>query len=704
MLGIALFLRTFTCGAQTREPEKTNEPSPARLGSQSPLLTTAEQVHQLPRQEATGGQHVLIRGVVTCALTSFQSAVVQDATSGIYVDHWNLALDEPLHVGELLEVEGVTDPGKFAPQVRANRISRLGTKELPPPVHPYWDQLINGSLDTQFVEIEGVVTRVSTNGVTLLTHGGKINVLVLGANGLALKLSQGALVRLRGCLFASWDPASHQVNVSEIRMFAPLVTVVDPPPVDAFAATPKHVTELLQFDPNASALRQVKVAGQIVHKRQGEYYAMEGGNGFRFIPRETANLQVGDLVDVVGFLNLTGPSPVLQEALARKVGVAALPVARPLDENDLFRPENDAVRVSVQAVLLNLSGGRRTLELQAGLQRFVARLDGDATIPMAAPGSARARRPAGMDLPLGARLGLTGIYAGSGGNRTTGTDVANFELLVNSPSDIQVLKLPPFWTLQRLLILVGALAGVLGAALIWIRLLHHRVHQRTAQLRREIQDREQAEHQRALAQERARIARDLHDDLGSSLTEITMLATSGPGPKLPVGETIKRMDAIAGKSRTLVYALDEIVWAVDPERDTLASVARYLASYVEEYLAGLKVACRVHIPNSFPDQVISGQVRHHLFLAVKEALSNAVRHGCASEICFHVRVKEDQLRILITDNGNGFDTFGRPTGHGLSNLRNRLEHLRGHCELDSTPGAGTTVSLQLPLPASNGQP
>src|SRR4029077_2796194 len=173
----------------------------------------------------------------------------------------------------------------------------------------------------------------------------------------------------------------------------------------------------------------------------------------------------------------------------------------------------------------------------------------------------------------------------------------------------------PFWTLQRMLIVVGGLLGVLSLALVWIRLLHHRVQQAPTTLQKAVHDREQAERQHALAQERARIARDLHDDLGSSLTEITMLATVGPSRELPANEAIERMETIAGKSRTLVNALDEIVWAVDPERDTLASVARYLASYAEEYLAGLKIACRVHIPNSFPDQPVSGEVRHHLFLA-----------------------------------------------------------------------------------------
>jgi signal transduction histidine kinase len=688
-------------GGRASESVLTNQSAPLGVALRSPVLTNAEQVHWLTRKEAAGGQHVLIRGVITCALPEFEAAVVQDFTGGIYIDRWSPSLGGPPQVGELVEVEGLTDPGDFAPRVHAVRITRLGTGELPPPVHPYWDQLINGSLDTQFVEIQGIVTSVRADGVTLLTHGGKINVLLFGTNSVALKRYDDALIRLRGCLFASWDKATHQVNVSEVRMFTPSVTVVEPAPVDAFAVTPKRATDLLLFDPQASALRRVKVSGQIVHEREGEYYMMDGTNGLRFIPKETVHLEIGDLVEVVGFPSLTGPSQVLQEALARKIGVAPLPDARPLDADSMFRPANDATRVRVGAVLLNLSADQRTLELQAGLRRFVARLDGDGRSAAPQPASPGAGQLQDIDVPLGSRLELTGVYAGHGGNRTIDKEVANFELLLNSPADIRVLARPPFWTLQRLLTLVGALLGVLGLAFVWIRLLHHKVQQRTAQVQKEMHDREQAEHQRAMAQERARIARDLHDDLGSSLTEITMLATASPGLKLPAAEATERMETIAEKSRTLVYALDEIVWAVDPERDTLASVARYLASYAEEYLAGLKVVCRVQIPNSFPDQVVSGEVRHHLFLAVKEALNNAVRHGVASEIGFRVRVLEDRLWISITDNGSGFDTSGRSNGHGLLNLRNRLEHLHGHCELESSPGAGTTVSLQLPLPVPN---
>jgi signal transduction histidine kinase len=707
MAVFCLAMLAATVSVNTRAAESASTNLPVSPAADELILTNAEQVQRLTRQQATNRIPVLIRGVVTCALPGFGGAVVQDDTAGVYIDNWIPSTGPPAEVGERVEVAGKTDPGEFAPRVVASRISRLGTAPLPFPARPYWDQLINGSLDTEFVEIEGIITSVRGDRVTMLTHGGKINILVFDANGwtngLAFKPYEDALVRLRGCLFAAWDATTHEVNVSEIRMYAPSLDVVNSAPPDPFAIATKHVSDLLKFDPQASALRQVKVCGQIVREHDGEYFAMDGTNGFRFILRESLaeaqrsvpNLANGGVVEVVGFPSLTGPSPVLQEAVARTIGVAPLPEPRRLYSTNLFRAENDAVRVRVDAVLLNLSDNQRTLEMQAGLQRFVARINGDDRATGAIQGQSK------MDLPVGSLLALTGVYAGNGGNRTAGIDTANFELLLDSPGDIQVLKRPPFWTFRRLLILLSALLGVLCLAVIWIRLLHHKVQQRTAELQQEMREREQAEHQRALAQERARIARDLHDDLGSNLTEITMLATASPGSKSPPEDAAERMETIAGKSRTLVNALDEIVWAVDPNRDTLASVARYLASYAEEFLAGLKIACRVQIPNSFPDLVVSGEVRHHLFLAVKEALNNAIRHGNANEINFRVRVNKDRLVISITDNGSGFDTSERSNGYGLLNLRNRLEHLHGQCELESTPGAGTTVSLQLPLPIPN---
>ena len=680
-------------GPATREIQTLSPLAPAAAATDrtEPALTSADQVHRLSRAEASRACRARIRGVVTCSWPDAGAVVVQDATRGIYIDELRSAPGAWPRVGDLLEVEGITAPGEFAPQVHARRITRLGQGELPPPIHPAWDQLSNGSLDTQYAEIQGVVTASRAGGLTLLTPGGSLHILVFDASEAALRAAtEHALIRLRGVVGAAWDAVTHRLKVGEICIFAPAVIVDEPPPADLFALTPKRVSELLLFDPQASALRRVKVSGQVVHQREDEIYLMDGTNGLRFVPKEHTSLTVGAFVDVVGFPSWTGPTPRLRDALVRQTGQGGLPAALLVTGENLFGVEHDAVRVRVEAILLNGAADGQTLELQADLRRFVARLD-----------PRQGRLP---PIPAGSRLELTGVYAGRGAALTPDARFGSFELLLGSPADIRVLARPSWWTWRRWLVLVAALGAVLAGALIWIRLLRHQVRERTARLQDEIRVREQAEHQRALAQERARIARDLHDDLGSTLTEITMLATSRAGSALPDAEASDRLGMIAQRSRTLVHALDEIVWAVDSRRDTLASLARYLASYAEECLAGAQVACRVQIPHSFPDHGVPGQVRHHLFLAVKEALNNAVRHGGASEVVFRLRLLEDRVTIALSDNGRGFDPAARADGNGLRNLRDRLRSLGGRCEVESAPGRGATVSFEIPLPVREPTP
>src|SRR6266702_4428514 len=214
----------------------SNEAAEAALANQPSLaserrlrfLTTAEQVHRLTREEAYRGHRAVIRGVVTCLLPEARAVVLQDSTRGIYIDGLSPALGPSPRLGELLEIEGITQPGYFAPCVHGQRITRLGEGPLPQPIHPAWDQLINGSLDTQYVEIQGLVTSVHTNGITLLTHGGKMRVALSGINDDTISHWEDSLVRFRGCLFADWDGETHQVKVGHIRLIAHAVTIEEP--------------------------------------------------------------------------------------------------------------------------------------------------------------------------------------------------------------------------------------------------------------------------------------------------------------------------------------------------------------------------------------------------------------------------------------------------------------------------------------------
>jgi signal transduction histidine kinase len=207
------------------------------------------------------------------------------------------------------------------------------------------------------------------------------------------------------------------------------------------------------------------------------------------------------------------------------------------------------------------------------------------------------------------------------------------------------------------------------------------------------------ERQQSLERERARIARDMHDDLGSSLVKIAMfgerLQTESDAP-----ETIRaQLRRIASTARHVVTAFDEIVWTVNPRNDTLENLVTYLAHYATEFFADTPVRCHLDLPIELPASPLSAETRHNLFLALKEALNNVLKHSRASDAWLHVDVRGGVLRIRVRDNGRGLDPVphGRP-GSGLSNLTSRMTELGGQFELEDLAGQGTQLTLAVPLP------
>ena len=255
-------------------------------------------------------------------------------------------------------------------------------------------------------------------------------------------------------------------------------------------------------------------------------------------------------------------------------------------------------------------------------------------------------------------------------------------------TSVALTVLPFFWETWWFAI-VMTLVLVVGTALSVALVLRARHRRRLARL----------EVLRATELERSRIARDLHDELGSGLTEVTMLTAPFPGANFSIDKLHNQLQRVGERAHAMVDALDEIVWAVDPRKDNLPALARYFVGYVEGYLKESNIACMVRLPVTFPPVPVSAEVRHQLFLAMREAVTNAVRHAQPSQIGFAMELDENrQLKISITDNGCGFDPVTVAAGNGLANLRFRLDSLVGHCEIITKPGTGTTVTLVVRLP------
>jgi signal transduction histidine kinase len=209
---------------------------------------------------------------------------------------------------------------------------------------------------------------------------------------------------------------------------------------------------------------------------------------------------------------------------------------------------------------------------------------------------------------------------------------------------------------------------------------------------------EQLERQRAMDRERARIAQDLHDDLGSGLTEISFGSEFAQDPTLGLVETRQYTQEIGTRARELVAALDEIVWAVNPKNDTVPSLASYLCQYAERFLKPTRLRLRLKVTRDLPAFPLNAEERHNLFLAFKEALNNVVQHSKSTDLQLAIEAEEGVLTVIVADNGCGFDpNTARSEADGLGNMRRRLERIGGSYELSSLMGKGTTVTFKLPL-------
>jgi ligand-binding sensor domain-containing protein/signal transduction histidine kinase len=219
----------------------------------------------------------------------------------------------------------------------------------------------------------------------------------------------------------------------------------------------------------------------------------------------------------------------------------------------------------------------------------------------------------------------------------------------------------------------------------------------TRRIRRRL---ELSEQRHAIEKERMRIAKDIHDDLGSSLTRIMMLGERTEEGLSKQEDVRVHVGKIVASARGTVQALDEIVWAVNPENDTLEGLASYISHYADEFFENTNISCRLEMPVKLPAVQLKAEVRHDLFLVVKEAFNNSLKHSGASVV--RVRVSSDggAVHLAIDDNGCGFKLNGHGAGrkgNGLENMRRRSESLGGQFSVVSAPGQGTQVGLTFKL-------
>lgn len=246
---------------------------------------------------------------------------------------------------------------------------------------------------------------------------------------------------------------------------------------------------------------------------------------------------------------------------------------------------------------------------------------------------------------------------------------------------------PPVW--EQFWFWPAIAAGLVAAVSAGVLLFHRQKAMRTM---------ERLRFQNALEKDRTRIARDMHDDLGTRVTFITLSAALAQREIDHSPDDARRhLAKMTESARELVVAMDDLVWAVDPAHDTLDELAFHITRLADEMFRDTEIRCRLDIPAMLPALSLGSEFRHHIALSVKETLHNILRHAGPCEVFVSLTFDGEVLRIAIRDTGAGFDAAGIDRGHGLGNLGGRLKEIGGTCTIESSLGSGTRVVLSCPV-------
>jgi signal transduction histidine kinase len=654
------------------------------------VLTNAAQVRNLTPDEAAKQLPIRLRGVVI--ENHFDGRLsIKDDTAGLYALASRTTAAE-VQRGDLVEIEGVSNPGKFAPYVDVTALRKLGSGKVPAPQVADLEALFSGQLDAQWIEVSGIVRRVNPvwGGLDFEMNiepgGGRV---LVHADGFGLMATVDSAVRLRAVCYYQFN-ASRQV----LRPYLSVpsgepIEVIKPAMTNLNALPVRSIESLMQFSVGQNGAHRVRVRGVVTYSQPGDgFWIHDATRGLRVLSDGNDPLPIGTEVDVFGFLKRGDYGPLLEDAMARKTG-RIQPVNPTCLTNAVEALNHDADLIECEA----------TVQAQERILDGICLKLSDGATDFRAVLAVLEGKDSRLSLVPGARVRVTGVC--TVGFRTESTfpgtlEPQFFQIMLRSPADVVVLELPSWWTAEHVGWLTASVMGFLlavGAVFFWVH--RRRVARQMAAMKA----------QAALAAERSRIARDLHDEIGSNLTHISILSTlaSKSVSEQPQNAQQHCVEAALAAQQT-IRAFDEILWSVNPKNDTLHSLSHYICRYAEETLAPAGIACRFELNESFPNLLLPPNCRHGLLLAVKEAIHNIVKHAAAKKVEIKCGMESDRVFLVrVNDDGCGMasriSTPGsiKREGLGMENLRRRLAELGGTCEIESKAEQGTRVTLRLPL-------
>ena len=643
-----------------------------------PILTRAEQIRRLTPEQAALGYPVRVRGVITMDAPA-PDFFIQDATAGIYAEG-SVSPKYAHLLGRLVEVEGVTGPGKFAPVIREQRLRVLGKGALPKAQLFPFSELADGRQDSQWARVRGIVRSVaidrnSWQGTTLAMRvasgGGEFNVRVPIGRDQDLTSWVDSAVLIEGVCGSLYNTNR---QLTGILFYVPRLNFIT---VEA-PASEASLSDLLRFSPAKGIRHRVRVRGVVGYQQLGNaLFLVSQGKGLRVLTQQNTPVEIGDLVEVLGFAAMSDSAPMLEDAVYQRLSHERAPAPVELNLATPWEPFDGAV-VTTEARLLNRQAQPDGLRLQ--LQR------GDVFFDAALPPGVAGERL--VSVPLNSEVRITGIcLVRSGGLWRIPQSI---RVLLRMPQDLVVLKTPSWWNLRHTLWLLGMTAVVLLTVVAWVVVLGRRLREQMDVIRQKLRS-------GAVLEERNRIARELHDTLEQELAGITMqldLAVDCFQQAPRVAE--QALETARNMSRHSMVEARRSVWDLRCQLLEDGDLVFALAKIVEP----LTPRERVKVEAKFEGTPVRlpRPAEMNLLRIGQEAVANAMKHGLARHISIELRYAPESVRLTVSDDGQGFAADqASPTGHfGLLDMRERAQSMGSRLTVESQPGRGTRIAVEVP--------
>jgi signal transduction histidine kinase len=663
-----------------------------------PLLTTIKAIRALSQDEGARGYLVRVRGIVTHFDEQADTGlIIHDGQFGQYVMDPDPRTSVPvwfdLQQGDIVEIEGRTERGGFAPNVIPTGMRRLGHGPLPAPKRISYQSMLTGRHDCDYVELEGVIQRAwrspDANMNTLFAdvafEEGVLRTTFWAYKPDDFERFIDARVRLRGNVGTLFGASAQLRGVSLFAGRTSSMEVLESPP-DPFRMPVRSIKSLYNYSSGGEVTRRIRISGVVTGYVPGRpievsdytstarfrylkhvVYVDDGSGGARVETEQPLRVRPGTLIEVAGFPTVTPGKPILTNAIFRVSGEGAQPAPLTVQPENVLTPDNDATLVRMEGRFLSMltNPNERSLIARIGETVFDANIEADAATH------------ALEDIRPGSLVSLTGVYSYQSGPPPV------FHLFLRTADDVRVVSAAPWWTMRHTAVMIVLLSFVAGGAALWIRT--------TANRRR-------LEYQAVLS-ERMRLGRELHDTLEQGLAGIGLQLEAVAGSLQTSPEAARQSLDVA--RQMLRYSLEEARRSVMDLRSQALEhrdLAGALTDMARQMTHGTAAQADVRVEGT-PVR-LDASAEHHLLRIGLEALTNAIKHSGGKRITITLRFGSDAVQLSVEDDGCGIGQASQssPGGlFGLQGIRERVDKLGGELQLDSSVGSGTLLSVTVPL-------